>query len=145
MKLMNEQWAVLAPLFELPPREDRRGRPPLPAREVLDGILWILKAGARWQDLPEQYPTYQSCHRRFQAWVKDGTLRQVLERLATDLHERGGLDIRETFIDGTFSSARKGAFALAKPSVARAPRSWQLQTVMVYLSPYALKVLRRMK
>ncbi len=37
-------------------------------REVLNGVLWVLGSGAPWHDLPEHYPPYQTCHRRFQGW-----------------------------------------------------------------------------
>ena len=144
MKLTDAQWQLIEPLFESDD-SPRRGRPSRPARDVLDGVLWILKTGARWKDLPPRYPPYQTCHRRFQQWVRDGTLEEVLRALAQDLLERGGLDVQEAFIDGTFSGAKKGALALGKPSAARAPSSWQSQTAMVFLSPLGLRVLRRMK
>ena len=57
--------------------------------------------------------------------------------------ERGGFDVKECFIDGTFASAKKGALALERLSGARAPRSWQLQTAILFLSPYAQQVLAR--
>ncbi len=144
MKLTDAQWHLIQPLFAHQ-ESPRRGRPSCPAREVLDGVLWILKTGARWKDLPPRYPSYQTCHRRFQQWARDGTLERVLRMLAQDLKERGGLDIREAVIDGTFSGAKKGALALGKPSAARVPSSWQRRTAMVYLSPPGLRVLRRMK
>ena len=109
MDLTDEQWAVLEPLIPEPPRRpDRRGRPWRDAREVLDGVLWVLRTGARWSDLPETYPPYQTCHRRFQRWVRDGTLKRVLTALAKHLRARGVLDLRECFIDGTFVAAKKG-------------------------------------
>ena len=40
------------------------GRPPAPDRKVLEGILWILRSGARWQDLPEEFPSPSTCWRR---------------------------------------------------------------------------------
>jgi transposase len=58
--------------------------------------------------LPEQYPPYQTCHRRFQQWVRSGIFRAVLEALAEDLRSRGGFDLEETFIDGSFAPAKKG-------------------------------------
>jgi transposase len=109
-ELTDEQWAILAPLIPEPPRrEDKRGRPWRVTREVINGVLWILRSGARWQDLPDRFPPYQACHRRFQQWSRDGTLRAVLEALARDLHERGDIDLSECFIDGTFVVAKKGA------------------------------------
>src|SRR5438105_11153496 len=136
MDVTDAQWAILAPLLPKPRvRRDRRGRPWRDPRDVLNGILWILRTGAPWQDLPDRYPSYQTCHRRFQRWVDRGTLRDVLKALAADLQARGGLDLSEAFIDGSFASAKKKAAASARPSAAKGPRSWPLQTALVFLSP----------
>src|SRR4028119_1986695 len=131
MDLTDEQWAVIEPLI---PEQERQptgpGRPWLPAREVMNGILWILRTGARWQDLPDRYPSYQTRHRRFQQWVDSGVFDHMLRAIATDLHERGRLDLSECFIDGTFVVAKKGAKKWDRPSGARVRRSWQLQTAL---------------
>jgi transposase len=146
MDLTDAQWAVLEPLLPKPRlRRDRRGRPWRDPRDVLNGILWILRTGAPWKDLPERYPSYQTCHRRFQRWVQNGTLRHVLKALAADLHARGALDLSETFIDGSFAGAKKKGATSAKPSVARGPRSWRLQTALVFLSPLPSPRPRRTK
>jgi transposase len=145
-ELTDDQWALIAPLLpELPRRADGRGRPWRDNRAVMNGVLWVLRTGAPWADLPARFPPYQTCHRRFQAWVKAGALRQVLETLAADLHKRGGLDLTECFIDGTFVVAKKGATAWEKPSAAKVRSSWQWQTALALLSPSTLQVLRRMK
>jgi transposase len=145
MKLTEKQWQLIASLFDNSSRAGMAGRPAIPARDVLNGVLWILKTGARWKDLPAEYPSYQTCHRRFQHWVRDGTIERALQVLAEDLRERGGIDIREAFIDGTFSSAKKGVFLLARRNAAKGPRSWPLQTLMVFQSRFALRALRHTK
>ncbi len=146
MDLTEEQWRVLEPLLPQPRvRVDRRGRPWRDPRDVLNGILWVLRTGAPWKDLPERYPPYQTCHRRFQSWVRSGVLRKVLLCLSEDLHRRGKLDMSECFIDGSFSGAKKGALVLARPNAARAARSWPSQTALVFLSPFLSQVLRPMK
>jgi transposase len=142
MDLTDEQWAVLEPLIPEPPRRaDGRGRPWRSAREVLNGILWILRTGAPWKDMPVRYPSYQTCHRRFQRWNREGVMDQILRVLAQDLKERGDLDLSECFIDGTFVVAKKGALGWERPSGAKVRRSWQWQTALVFLSPYASRVL----
>ncbi len=136
MDLTDAQWAILAPLLPRPRlRRDRRGRPWRDPRDVLNGILWVLRTGAPWKDLPARYPSYQTCHRRFQMWVRRGTWTAVLKALARDLHARGGLDLSEAFIDGTFASAKKKGGTSARPSGGKGPRSWRLQTALVFLSP----------
>ncbi len=142
-ELSDEQWHLLEPL--LPQPEVVRGRPRRDDREVFNGILWILRSGARWYDLPPRFPPYQTCHRRFQQWVRDGTLRLMLEALAKDLKERGGLELSECFIDGTFVVAKKGAQEWERPSGAKVASSWQWRMAQVFLSPSTQRLLRRMK
>jgi len=146
MELTNDQWSVVEAI--LPPdqvRADGRGRPWSDRRIVFNGILWILRTGAPWKDLPSRYGPYQTAHRRFQNGVRDGTIEKVLLVLAEHLREAGGLDLKECFVDGTFVPAKKGGDRWARPNAARAPKSWALQTAMVFLSPCGQKALRRMK
>ena len=125
-ELTDLQWAVLDTLIPEPPRrKDGRGRPWRSRRSVLNGILWVLRTGAPWADLPERYPSYQTCHRRFQQWVRSGIMRGVLEALAEDLRIQGRLDVRDAFIDGSFAPAKKGDRRSAKRNVVRKRRSWQ--------------------
>jgi transposase len=146
MDLTDEQWAILKPLIpNTVGREDGKGRPRRDSREVLNGILWVLRTGAAWQDLPDRYPSPATCHRRFQEWRREGVLEKILQTLARDLKERGQLDLSECFIDGFFVVAKKGAGPWERPSGAKVRRSWRWQTAMVFLSPLTLKVLRQMK
>jgi len=146
MDLTDKQWEILASLIPEPPRrEDGRGRPWADSRKLLNGMLWVLRTGAQWQDLPGRYGTKSTCHRRFQQWIGAGVFEQILKRLAEDLKERGELDLSECFVDATFASAKKGDPVLAPPAGARAVRSWQWQTALVFLSPSTLSLLRQQK
>jgi transposase len=130
MDLTDAQWQILEPVFRPRRRPDGRGRPWQDTRAVVNGVLWVLRTGAPWHDLPGRYPPYQTCHRRFQHWQRTGVLRRLLRRLAEDLRDRGKLDLTEAFIDASFSSAKKGA------------RSWRSATAMVFLSPCTWPALR---
>lgn len=146
MDLTDAQWDVMAPLLPKPRlRRDRRGRPWRDPRDVLNGILWILRTGAPWKDLPDRYPSYQTCHRRMQHWQRTGVFETVLQRLAEDLRDRGRLDLSEGFIDASFTAAKKGAPRSGPLSGVRAARSWQSATAMVFLSPSTWPALRRLK
>jgi transposase len=83
----------------------------------------VLRSGARWKDLPERFPSYQTCHRRFQQWQADGTFERIVFTLGEELRAKGRLDLGEAAIDGSFSSAKKGALSSGKRSAARARRS----------------------
>lgn len=80
--LTDDQWAMLESIVPEPRRrDDGRGRPWRDRREVLNGILYVLRTGSRWADLPAQYPPYQTCHRRFLQWVRSGVMGTVLQAL----------------------------------------------------------------
>jgi transposase len=144
MDLTDAQWTVLAPCFRPRSRPDGRGRPFRDARAVLNGVLWVLRTGAPWHDLPPRYPPYQTCHRRFQQWQRSGRLDRLLQCLAEDLRDRGKIDLSEAFVDATFASAKKGALRSVQRAAAKAPRSWRLSTVTVFLSPCTWPALHRM-
>jgi len=146
--LSDAQWEYLKPFVEWDQerrqRRDRRGGRWSDARRVLNGVLWILRTGAPWQDLPPRYGPYQTCHRRFQQWQQAGVLDGILWALCEDLLARGALGLEETFIDASFAGAKRGAIALVQRAAAKGARSWQSRTAMVFLSPCGLQALRRM-
>lgn len=77
--LSNEQWQRLQPL--LPAQKPRTGKPNHDHRIVINGILWILRTGAPWRDLPERYGKWESVATRFYRWQKAGIWQQILENL----------------------------------------------------------------
>jgi transposase len=146
MKLTNEQWQRIAKFIPKPKAlPGKSGRPPQDPRNVLNGILWILRTGAQWSELPRRYPPKSTCHRYFQRWNESGVFVKILTALAKDLKKRGGIDISEGFIDGTFAPAKKGAMVWARPKGAKEPRLWALRMLSVFLSPLTQQVPARMK
>jgi transposase len=86
MDLTDARSEFIAPLLlKYRQHKDGLGRPRKDLREVLHGVLWILRTGAQWWDMPGRYPPYQTCHRYFQEWCRDGTLRRILHALAKGL------------------------------------------------------------
>jgi transposase len=147
MKLSNNQWTILEPLFPKQRKSPKGGRPGHSTREILQGVLWVMRVGARWNDLPtpKGYPSGTTCYRHFRKWVELGIFDKVIRTLVEDLRDRGKIDLTETFIDATFVEAKKGVEKLEKPSLVKAPRSWQLLTVDLFLSPCLLRVLHHMR
>ncbi len=141
-ELTDEHWELVEATLRGARRKDNRGRPWQDTRAVLNGVLWGLGTGAQWRELPEKYPPFQTCHRRFQQWVRSGKLEEALKLLARHLHERGKLNLEEGFVDATFASAKKGALPSAPRVAARVRRSSLSPLVTVFLSPYLCKALR---
>lgn len=145
MRLSNEQWSILAPLFLPKPRLHKRGGKRRDSKEALEGILWILTTGAQWKHLPKEYPPYQTCHRWFQRWIIEGKIAQTLTHLARDMELRGKIKVKECFLDGTFSSAKKGALELDLQNAGKARKSWRFRTKTLFQSPSARCLLLLMK
>jgi transposase len=141
-ELTDEQWEMIESVLRPSRRADNRGRPWHDTRAVLNGVLWVLGTGAQWRELPEKYPPFQTCHRRFQQWVRSGKLEKALQLLARHLHERGQLNLDEAFVDATFASAKKGALPSVPPAAGRARRSSLSPLATVFLSPYLSTALR---
>ena len=142
-ELTEEQWLLVEPVLRLASAGVRRDRPWHDTRAVLNGVLWVLGTGAQWRELPEKYPPYQTCHRRFKQWIRDGKLMEALRLLARLLHEQGKLNLDEAFVDATFASAKKGALRSALPAAGRARRSSLSPLITVFHSPLLSKALRR--
>ena len=133
--LSEKQWKVLEPLFPEPKRrKDGRGRPWASNRECLQGILWVLRTGARWRDLPEPYPDGSTCWRRLRSWEERGVWLKAWQKLLSMLDRRRLLDWEEAFLDATFVAAKKGARQSAKRVAGKVRSAWWWSTATAYLS-----------
>src|SRR5260370_42601130 len=116
----DKQWAVIAPL--LPKQNmEKGGRPRAEYKKTLEGILWILKSGAQWGELPARYGSYATCWRRLKAWEEDGTWEHIWQRLLAVLSKQDKLMLSVGMVDGTFSPAKKGGAWLVRRKKAKAP------------------------
>lgn len=68
--IKDEDWARIEPLF--PKKQTKRGRPSTNNRMMIEGILWVLRTGAPWRDMPKTLPPWQSVYTRFRRWSKQG-------------------------------------------------------------------------
>ena len=144
--MTDEQWELIEPLLPVAKgRRDKRGRPWAGNRACLEGILWILQTGAAWRFLPTEFPSPSTCWRRLQRWEEQGVWLRAWRAFLGALDEEGLLEWEESFLDGSFAPAKKGALPSAKPSVARAQSGWYWSTVKVFRWEFGWKVPLRMK
>ena len=83
--LSDEQWLLIADLFPHPPVASHGGRPRVPSPACLEGVLWVLTSGARWQDIPERYPSPTTCWRRHRECTDAGVFLTAWRRLLSKL------------------------------------------------------------
>jgi transposase len=106
-ELTEEQWTKIAAL--LPAQKPPRGRPAKDHRTVLNGILWVLRTGAPWRDLPERYGPWQTIYSRFYRWQKRGIWQEVLKELQKEKDGRGEVGWEIHFVDSTTVRAHQHA------------------------------------
>ena len=131
--LSNKQWQRIEPLLPKLAKSKRGGRPWAENRAVLEGILWILRTGARWKDMPGEYPSPSTCWRRLRRWEEAGVWLAIWRAFLRTLDERQQLKWSEAFIDGSFAAAKKGALESVKLSGGKAQSGWWWSTAKVFL------------
>ncbi len=143
--LTGEQWKKIEPLLPKKPVGRKGGRPRADGRLVLEGILWILRTGARWKDLPDRYPKPSTCWRRLREWYEANVLQDTSCAFLSELDHEGILDWDEVFVDASFFPAKKGARESGKPSGARDRSAWYWSMARVFLSEAIPTVPRRLR
>jgi transposase len=114
-ELTDTAWAQLAPLL---PNQRRPGKQWADHRRVINGILWKIRTGAPWRDLPERYGPWQTCYDRFVRWRRDGTWDRLLAHAQTKSDAVGEV-IWEVSVDSTVARAHQhAAGARRRPSQA---------------------------
>ena len=78
-RISDEHWSVIAPF--LPPEQGRNCRPAHDNRLVFAGMLWILRSGGAWRELPDKFGKWNSIYRRFRRWCEAGVFDDLLETL----------------------------------------------------------------
>ena len=143
-ELTDELWNKIEPLLPKPKPSPQGGRKRVSERRCLEGILWVLRSGARWKDLPEKYPSPSTCWRRLRDWEDADVWLRMWRTFLGELDEQGRLDWQETFADGSFAPAKKGADASARPNAARVRSGWWWQAAKVFLWEFNSPRPRRM-
>jgi transposase len=118
--LSDAQWKRIEGL--LPGRAETVGRTAADNRQFVNGVLWVLRSGMRWQDLPERYGKYKSVHKRFSRWSASGVWDKVFADLVRDRKNR------YLMIDSTIVRAHQVAATGRKKGLRR--RLWGVPAVV---------------
>lgn len=99
-ELSDNEWERLKEFF--PRREaGQLGRPRNDDRQLLNGVLWVLRSGAAWRDVPERYGPWSTVYNRFVQWQESGLFAQILEELG------GDADLQDISMDSTSVKAHQ--------------------------------------
>jgi transposase len=109
--LSDAMWARIEPL--LPPVKGPMGPPFRPHRPVVEGAIYRLRAGVPWRDLPAEFGSWQTVHRRHQTWSKDGTWDRVLAELQAQAEAAGEIDWRVS-VDSTVARVHQHGATAAR-------------------------------
>jgi transposase len=110
--LTNTQWQRLEPL--LPPQKPTVGRPAHDHRAIINGMLWILRTGAPWRDLPERYGPWPTVASRFYRWKRAGVWQKLFDTLKQQADADGRLNWLLHFVDSTVIRAHQHAAGAKK-------------------------------
>jgi transposase len=113
----DELWARIQPLLPHRPRRRRYpGRRRLDDRGCLNGILYVLRTGITWAQLPRQlgYGSGVTCWRRLRDWQQAGVWGRLLALLLAELRTAGHLDLRHAVVDSSHVRAKRGTRPLGQ-------------------------------
>ena len=90
-RIPDDLWMEIQPLLPKEKELGSNGRPAVPFRKVLDGILFVLRTGCQWKMLPAEYGSGSTCHRRFQEWVEKGVFQKLWVKVLEQYDELRGI------------------------------------------------------
>src|SRR3954469_1021315 len=106
----DELWNEVAPLLPQEPPKPKGGRPRLPDRAALTGIIFVLRTGIPWEWLPQEMGcgSGMTCWRRLHAWQEAGVWHRLHQVLLNRLGKQGQIDWSRASVDSTSVRAKKG-------------------------------------
>ena len=104
----NDLWDKVGPILAQLDPPKSTGRKRIDARAALDAIIFRLRTGCQWNQLPKEFPDDSSVHRTFQRWVELGVLEQIWAVLVADCAELAGVNWEWQAADAAMGKARMG-------------------------------------
>jgi transposase len=107
----DDLWEAIAPLIPPEPPKPKGGRPPVPPRKALGGILLVLRTGIGWQELTTEmgFGSGSTCWRRLEAWQTAGVWERLHRILLDRLGDAEKIDWSRASVDGSSVAAKRGA------------------------------------
>ena len=100
-----ERIELFLPIYK---RSEKGGRPRLPLRNVVSGILYVLRTGCQWKAMPSQFGSGSAIHAYFQEWVKSGTFEQFWQFALEEYDDLKGIEWKWQSVDGAMTKSPLG-------------------------------------
>ena len=107
-RVPDELWGYVEGLIELHDPAPATGRPRIDPRAALDAIIFRMRTGCQWNELPKEFPDDSSVHRTMQRWARLGLFEKLWAILVQRCEEVGGVDWTWQAADGSMGKARFG-------------------------------------
>lgn len=120
-KVHQAMWKRVQPVLPAHPPRPKGGRPPVDDEKCFRGIVYLLRNGGRWQDIPKEYGSGSTCWRRYNLWCELGIWDLLHQIILEELQKLDRIDTNEFFADATFAEAQKGGQPSARQNAAKAP------------------------
>jgi len=105
-EITNKQWKLIQKHL---PKPAKTGRPRCDDRTTINGILFVLTVGCRWEELPEKYGSKSTTHLRLQNWQQKGIWKKILSSIIKSAHKSGKINLQKISVDSSSSiPAKKG-------------------------------------
>ena len=103
-EITNKQWSMVKSHL---PKPAKTGRPRCDDRTTINAIMFVAITGCRWTELPIQYGSKSTAHRRFQDWQQKGVWKKILSKLIKSAHKQNKLQLQKISIDSSSIPAKK--------------------------------------
>src|SRR6516162_3922763 len=107
-RIPEELWQRMEPLLPKRRKSRKGGRPPLPYRQVANGIFYVLRTGCQWKAVPKEFGSGSTIHRYFQEWNEEGIFEELWKKSLLDYDELQGIEWEWQSIDGATTKAPLG-------------------------------------
>ena len=104
-EITNKQWKLIQKHL---PKPAKTGRPRCDDRTTINGILFVLTVGCRWEELPEKYGSKSTTHLRLQNWQQKGIWKKILSSIIKSAHKSGKINLQKISVDSSSIPAKKG-------------------------------------
>jgi len=103
-ELLDKQWGIISKHI---PKPAKTGRPRSDDRKTINGIIYVLIAGCKWEEMPKRYGDDSTANRRLNRWQQNGIWKKILSEIIKSAHRSGKLNLEKISVDSSSVPSKK--------------------------------------